>query len=259
MGAEVSSFFPCDATAEERRKWINVAANLPVFERATTETVEQFLSQAVFRRYRPLEMIFRQGDPALSVFFLIEGILRVFQRSETGIEYTPKVFRAPVFFGDLPRLSGFTTERSSVEALVPSVLAIVPFDVLEQQLERDHGLCLSWLYSRAKQHSISIDADQQNVFGGLPARLANIILSYADVFGIENGDQIEIDHELTYQALAQHVGCSRRSAIMVMQKMIADGLVRRTGDRWVIAQSLRRQLTPNRLSLAYSVSPEDGS
>jgi CRP-like cAMP-binding protein len=124
---------------------------------------------------------------------------------------------------------------------------------LRRCLEDDHGLCLAWLYSVARQHSVTIDSDRQNVFGGLQARLANVLLSYGDAFGQADGQLLGIDHPLSYNKLAHQVGCTRRTIIRVMNQLQRFGAVKRAGDCWVIdAERLAHELTPGRLSLAHS-------
>lgn len=250
--------FEDDASELERRRWLNVLANLPIFDKAAGTTVEELLSNAEFRRHAPGRVIYAEGSSATHAFFLISGTARVFQSDSGRSEYTPKIFLAPTHFGDLASLARLGEYRSSIQALVESVTARVPAGVLIELLERDHGLCLSWLFSVARQHAVTIDSDRQSVFGGLVARMANTFLSYGDAFGVAADGATAIDHPLSYTKLAQHVGCTRRRAITVAQQMARQGLVKSSRDGWLIFRDrLRDSLAPGRLSLAYSLEEKD--
>jgi CRP-like cAMP-binding protein len=247
--------YPEQATAAERARWANTMANLPLLERASGGTVEEIISSSIFERHDPNARLFDEHEPASFAWVLLEGTVRVYQGDDQGGEYTPKIFSAPTHFGDLSAIAGLDTYRSSVEALTRCVTAKIPMPVIHEALESDHRLCLSWLKSVARQHSVTIDSDRQNVFGGLKSRVANVLLSYAEIFGIDERGLTGIDHPLSYGKLARHVGCTRRGAIKVMQQLEKSSVVRMTSDGWCI-DKLRMQasLLPGRLSLASSLS-----
>lgn len=245
--------FAWEASPSERSRWLNLMANLPLLDRAKSETTQALLQHACFRRVGPETALYREGLPASESFFLLDGVVRIFQSDARGSEYTPKIFRAPAHFGDLPALAGVETYRSSAETLTQCCVATVPFSVIEALLEFDHGLALVWLRQVARQHVVTIDADRQNVFGGLVARVASALLSYADVFGVADGKLTGIDARLSYQRLASQVGCTRRSAISVMQSLAKRGAAETSSGGWrVDREVLAAELEPGHLSLAYS-------
>jgi CRP-like cAMP-binding protein len=246
--------FDGDPSDQERGSWLNTLANLPIFDRAESSSVERILGSAHFRRHQRQEHIYGEGDPASHAWFLIEGTARVFQSDGQGGRYTPKIFVAPTHFGDLASLARLKAYRSSIEALVPAVSARVARALLIELLEEDHGLCLSWLFSVARQHAVTIDADRQSVFGGLFARIANVLLSYSDAFGVDEDGMTAIDHPLSYASLATDAGCTRRRAIAITQTLSRSGMVRAGASGWQIDQRrLKDSLAPGRLSLAYSL------
>src|SRR5687767_3087523 len=98
--------FAADVSEIERRRWLNVLANLPIFDRAAGATVEGLLAEAMFRRHAAGETVYREGEAAANAHFLIEGTVRVYQVGRTSdVQYTPKIFRAPTHFGDLAGLA----------------------------------------------------------------------------------------------------------------------------------------------------------
>jgi CRP-like cAMP-binding protein len=251
--------FDGDPSDYERGRWLNTLANLPIFDRAASGSVERILASAHFRRHPRHERIYSEGEPASHAWFLIEGTARVFQSDGQGGRYTPKIFVAPTHFGDLASLARLNAYRSSIEALIPTVSARVPRELLLELLEEDHGLCLSWLFSVARQHAVTIDADRQSVFGGLFARIANLLLSYGEAFGVGEDRMTGIDHPLSYASLATDAGCTRRRAIAITQELSRSGLVKAAGGGWRIDQHrLKERLAPGRLSLAYSVLKPEG-
>jgi CRP-like cAMP-binding protein len=258
MAAQAGPCFVDGATEIERARWVNTLANLAIFDRAAGASVERLLGSARFERHARGKLLYREGERALDAWFLIEGSARVFQTDGRGGRYTPKIFVAPTHFGDLAAIAHLGVYRSSIEALAPSISARVPCELLIELLERDHGLCLSWLFSVARQHAVTIDSDRQSVFGGLFARVANLFLSYGEAFGVDEGGMTAIDHPLSYSTLAADAGCSRRRAIAIAQELVRSGMMKAGGGSWLIrTERLRETLAPGRLSLAYSVGRSD--
>ncbi|MCC7385219.1 MAG: Crp/Fnr family transcriptional regulator [Deltaproteobacteria bacterium] len=251
---EADPRFPPDATETERTGWANTLANLRVFATASAKTTQQLIGAARFSRHAPGALLVRGTDPASQAYFLLTGIARVFQ-ARADLQYTAKILTAPTHFGELAALGGLPHHQSSIEALTPGVTAAVPIALLEALLREDPELCRAWLYSVARQFSVTIDFLKQCIFGGVTARLANVLLSYADAFGCEQADGWwDVGYELSYAALAEQAACTRRAVIKCMKALTAEGVVRSEQGRWRLRRAaLLDELLPARLSLTYSL------
>ena len=238
--------YPEDASERERAAWANQFANLVLFEDVTPETLTIMFGASVFRRLGPGELVFHADEPARFVFTMLEGIARGFQQNPRGLEYTSKVFRAPSHFGELAALGGLTTYRSSIAAVTPLVVAATPIPVLEELLAKDHALCRAWLYSIARQHSVTIDFARQHAFGNLSTRLANTLLSFAEAFGVEGDGLHLIRHRLSYAELAHHTASTRRATITAMQELSSRGIVSGTSDGWRSAAARLADRNPSK-------------
>jgi CRP-like cAMP-binding protein len=227
---------------------------MPVLENASAASVERLLSGAVFRRYPAGQVVFDASGDAVSLFFLVDGVVRIFQKHGDQ-QYTPKLLLPPSHFGELSTLAGLPTYRSGAAALTDCIVGEVPVDVLEACFASDHALCRAWLYSVARQFSVTIDYLKQNVLLGVPARLANVLLTYADAFGETDGAWVEIRFDLSYAVLGRQCACTRRTAINVMKALMDEDMVRQVEDgRWTIApERLKDELLPGRISLGYAL------
>lgn len=246
--------YPEDATDRERASWANQFANLALFENVAPETMTTMFGASAFRRLDPGTLVFHADEEARFVFTMLEGIARGFQQNSRGLQYTSKVFRAPSHFGDLAALGGLDTYRSSIAAVTPMVVVATPLPVLELLLAKDHALCRAWLYSVARQHSVTIDFARQHTFGNLSTRLANTLLSFAEAFGVQGDRLCTINHRLSYAELAHHTASTRRATITAMQELASRGMVVGTSDGWrVDTERLAQELLPGRLSLGHTL------
>jgi CRP-like cAMP-binding protein len=246
--------YPDDASDAERTRWCNALVNMRVLADAADRSVAEILSVLRFRRRPARETVIAADERAGHIHFLIDGVVRVFQEKE-GVQYTAKLLTAPTHFGELALLAGLDTYRSSIETLTPAVTAEAPFATLESLLAADPRLTRAWLYSLARQFSVTVDFLKQTVFGGVGARLANVLLSYAHAFGRDAGQGwVEINYELSYAELAHEAACTRRAAILAMQAFSEETIARRTERGWAIRPApLEQGLLPGRLSLVHSL------
>jgi CRP-like cAMP-binding protein len=247
--------FPTDATEIERVRWCNAISNMRVLANASDETLKRCLAAICFRRHESQQVIVSATEPAKSIFFLVEGVVRAFQE-EDGVQYTAKLLTAPTHFGEIALLAGFDTYRSSIAALAPAVTAEMSLALLEAFLADDPKLTRAWLYSVARQFSVTIDFLKQTVFGGVAARLANVLLSYGRAFGqAHEDDWIMIDYQLSYADLGREAACTRRAVIIAMQTFAEQGVVKRHGAHWAIRPAqLEACLLPGRLSLTHALT-----
>jgi CRP-like cAMP-binding protein len=229
---EAGPWFEPSIDAGEHRRWTTALAHLPILDDADGATVERMIASATFKRYRPGDVVVREGDPAVAFFALLDGAVRAVLQHPSGLEFTPVIFRAPAQFAELAGLSGTGRYGSHLEALTPAVAAAIPIAVLQRALDDDHRLCRRWLDSVVRQFSESIRCRRQQFFGDFMERAAHLLLSYVEATHADAQDAIDFD--LSYAAIARQLGCTRRNAIRVMQELESRELVRPQTTGWTV-------------------------
>jgi CRP/FNR family transcriptional regulator len=238
-----------------RRGAIQSLANYALLEHANGESIESIIQSATFSNMPAGSLLLQEGTAADRVCFVLSGVVRIFHTGPAGRQFTPKILRAPNHFGDLELLAGASINGQSVAVIADAVVATVPWPALRACLLADHGLCLAWLAGISSQFLYTIDADRHHVFVGLPGRIANVLLSYADVFGRPSKSGIQLDVELSREQLANQVGSVKRAVVRVVQDFVERGWLGSEGTRLVLKQraSLLAQTLPRRLGLGHSM------
>lgn len=242
-----------DLSEQERRKAIQLLANYPLLERASPRSIEAIITASVTRRGRRGDRVILEGEAPSSVTFLMEGAVRIYHRAEDGREYTPKILSAPNHFGDVELIANHPQNGQSVELLRDSLVVIVPWSTIRAVLLSDHAACIGWLTGLASQFVYTIDADRHNVFSGLPGRVANVLLSYAEVFGRPTRGGVELHIPLSLEQLAREVGSVKRSILRVLHTFKQAGLVEsgHTNLRITNARELAEKTLPRRIGLGH--------
>jgi CRP-like cAMP-binding protein len=228
----VGPSYPEGVDTETRRRWANALAQMNVLGVANDDSTAAVFEAATFAQHAAGEVVLKAGETRAAVFFLLEGVVRVFQEHE-GTQYTPKLLRAPLAFGEVGYLAGRGQQTSNIAASTDIVVAEVPFVVIEARLAVDNAMCLCWLRSIAGQLASTIDVLRQNMFGDVRSRIAHVLLGYADALG-EGADARPQVPRLSYRVMAEQVAATRRRVITAVQELVDGGYLTATDDGWIL-------------------------
>jgi CRP-like cAMP-binding protein len=168
------------------------------------------------------EIIFREGDPADTVFYLQRGHVKETVTSEQGKETTVGVLEPGQFFGT-SGLNGATVRVSSTRAMTKSTMIAVTNVAMRCALENEPNFSLmfvGWLL----RHSSRIEAEKFNLqFNKSEKRLAQMLLLLARA---GDGAPRTISTTIITQGmLADMISASRPYVNRAMRKFRKLGLI----------------------------------
>jgi CRP-like cAMP-binding protein len=238
---------------DERLRALQHLANYPLLVDASEAAIRRIVEDATLLVADCGEQVLAPGADAAVVSFLLSGSVRIYHRLGPGREYTPKILIAPNHFGDVQLLAGAEVRPQSVDVLREATIALVPWRTMHLVLADDPRACMAWLEGLASQFLYTIDSDRHNAFTGLPGRIANVLLSYADAFGRPQSGAIEIEARLSRESIARHVGSVARSVVRVLKGLEERRIIDSHRARLVIrdANALRRWTLPGRVGLSH--------
>jgi len=151
------------------------------------------------RKFSKGDIIYHQGDNALSFYYLKKGRVRVYMTSPDGVEHTlstankGEILGEAAFFDKMPRIS-------SAYALTDIEVAVIGEDMFIDLTRKHPRLALELLgmqAARVRQLSTQIDA---MTFMKADGRIAQLLISNADKNGIVH---------LTHEEIAEATGVTR--------------------------------------------------
>jgi CRP/FNR family cyclic AMP-dependent transcriptional regulator len=190
--------------------------------------VQDFLSQVGGGRSlsdcRKNQMIFRQGDPADSVFYIQKGKVKITVTSDQGKEAVVAVLSKGDFFGE-GCLGGQIVRMATAAALTDcAVMQIPKTEILRAIHDQPEFADLVILYLLARNSRVEEDLIDQ-LFNSSEKRLARTLLLLAN-FGKEKVDEPEPVLEKINQAtLADIIGTTRARVSFFMNKFRRLGLI----------------------------------
>jgi CRP/FNR family transcriptional regulator len=206
----------------------------PIWAESEDRTLRALCSRGRDVRFRRGEAILRAGEPANSIFLLLEGAARVFYPSTAHqAEVTVKLFWAPAAFGDAESILQVEWAET-VQALTAGRVFVTPAESYFQLIKTDAQVCFRQYWDVSRRFGVAIRTERAANFDELRDRVVALLVAYAHHFGVERSDGILIDHELSQDQLAKQVSSNRRSIVRALADLYERDLVRRAGRRFLV-------------------------
>ena len=172
--------------------------------------------------YAKGKVVFHQGDPADSVFFILKGKIKVTVISEQGKEAVVAFMSADEFVGEAC-LAGQTQRIATATAATDSTIIRLERSAMVRLIQAEpafSNVFMSHLLSR----SIRVEADLvDQLFNSSEKRLARLLLLLAN-FGKE-GKPEPILAKISQETLAEMIGTTRSRVSFFMNKFRKMGLI----------------------------------
>ena len=172
--------------------------------------------------YRANHTIFMQGQPADSVYFLLEGKVKLAVTSDEGKEAIVATLGSGEFFGD-GCLAGQPLRMGTAVSVGACTLAKVEKPMMARMLHEEQGLAeifITHLLSRIVRYEADL-VDQ--IFNSSEKRLARILLLLSH-FGKDSIAETVVDG-VSQEHLAQMVGTTRSRINLFMNKFRKLGFI----------------------------------
>jgi CRP/FNR family transcriptional regulator, cyclic AMP receptor protein len=173
-------------------------------------------------RFKKNDIIYAQGHPAESIFYIENGRVKLNVVSEQGKEAVVAIMEAGQFFGE-GCLNGYSTRVATAvsvgESEITSITKLAMREALKNE-PRFAELFVSYLLTRNSR--VEEDLIDQ-LFNSSERRLARLLLLLAH-FGKEGAPQ-PIDIEISQETLAEMIGTTRSRVSFFMNKFRKLGFI----------------------------------
>jgi CRP/FNR family transcriptional regulator, cyclic AMP receptor protein len=192
---------------------------------------EVFLAKAdggvTISKYRKGQVVFAQGDPADSVFYIREGRIKIAVVSDQGKEAVVAFLKAGDFIGE-GCLTGRPRRISTARALQDSVISRVDKATMARIL-REQPNFSDRFTAHLLARMIRVEEDLvDQLFNSSEKRLARALLLLAN-FG-KDGKQEPVIAKVSQETLADMIGTTRSRVSHFMNKFRQLGYVDYNGD-----------------------------
>ncbi|MBL8954625.1 MAG: Crp/Fnr family transcriptional regulator [Myxococcaceae bacterium] len=227
----------------------------PLFRHVKPETVEYLVANSRLETYPRGHIVLTEGSEGSRFFVLAHGSVRVFYTDPTGRQVVVKLFQAPVAFGEMECIAG-VPYLESVEALEKSTALEIPRHIFLLALRQSQELTYNMVVDLAARLCIAAQNERSLAFNTVERRLATLLHAHVTLFGLPAPGGIMIRIPLSQDSLAQSLGVARRSVTRALARWTKEGLIKKAGGRFVVAdvERLAANGDLSLLPIAYSLA-----
>lgn len=173
-------------------------------------------------RFRQAEVIYRQGDPAASVFYIRAGEAKLSVTSERGKEAVVAVLGPGDFFGEAC-LRGEGLRQTTATALTECAITCITRAETRRVIHEEPAFAEVFILHLLDRNSHFEEDLIDQLFNSSEKRLARMLLLLAN-FGGE-GDPEPVLARISQETLAEMVGTTRSRINFFMNKFRRMGLI----------------------------------
>lgn len=194
---------------------VSFLAKTELFWQVDDASLEELARSAVERNYKKGQIVFTQGDPSGSLYFVMSGRVKVFVTSERGDEMVFITLGPLGCFGELALVDGLP-RSATVEVVEACRLLVLQRDAVRRFMH-DHpqvtDALLRMIGSLVRRLS---DQAADFVFLDLHGRLAKLLIALAEENDEDGGKTPVVELPLTQSDLARMVGGTRQSVNQIL-------------------------------------------
>jgi CRP/FNR family transcriptional regulator len=196
--------------------------SINLFSTLTEQEIEYLTRASTPHSVPKGTMVFMQGDPSRSVFFLKSGMIKISRINLDGRSLTLDLIEPGEFFGELA-LAGEKERRASAEAIDDSDYCEIMVKDLELYLKDRPDIAVKLIQVMGDKKLAMENLLENMIFMDVPARVVSLLLKYSV------GDTVKIP--LTHQEIADLTGSTRVSVSRAIIKLRRNGLIDTSGGR----------------------------
>lgn len=202
---------------------IKLLRTCPAFAGTPEKRLRPLLENAEVVKLPARQLLFQEGRRARHLYVLVDGIMRIFHAGSSGRQVTVKHIVAPSTVAEVEVITS-SAFLESVESLSPCTLVRIEAAPFVALLSEDLASTRAVLQDIA-QRFCSVVLNEHTLFYELPVRLASLLLTYADWFGVRVEDGVRIRLHVKQEDLANSLGVVVRSVSRTMSRWKRQGWI----------------------------------
>jgi CRP-like cAMP-binding protein len=231
-------------SAELHEHHLRLLRSVPLFKGLSDRELREIAELAKVRKYPARVAIVTQGEPALALFAIVQGRVKVVSCSPDGRDTVLGIMDEGEVFGEIALIDGGPRSATCTALERCELVAIdrAPFLAL---LETSPSIAIKLLHVLAERLRRLSQRSEDAAFLDVPSRLARSLLDLATRFGERApspSSGIFITLKLSQQELGELVGATRESVNKHLSDWTRQGFLKLQDGRMVIADidSVRR-------------------
>lgn len=198
---------------------------VPLFADLDESAIHEMARRCVTTTVRAGHVLFTAGEACRGLYIVRTGRVRIVRTSPDGREQILHIEGPGRPLAELPLVDGGPYPASAI-ASEDSHLSFLPLSVFEALYRSHPDMAQGIIRALGKRLRHLVRVTETLAFRDVAARLALLIVTYAERSGTRTPAGIEIVLEQTQEQLALEIGTARESVSRAMRQLKRAGLIR---------------------------------
>ncbi|MEQ6375470.1 Crp/Fnr family transcriptional regulator [Bacillaceae bacterium S4-13-56] len=192
--------------------------NVPLFNDLTEEEMTPILDMAMTRRYRTGSHVFMQGDPLTNVYFIDQGLVKIYKTDFHGKEQIVNVLQP----GDMFPHAGFFRQDqcpAHAEVVDDIILIYIPIQLFEQFLIKNPEICIKLFRVLGDKIVDLQNRLEEQILHNTYEQIIMLLLRLAKLYGEDQNGVVRLNNSFTNRELANMIGSSRETVSRTLTQL----------------------------------------
>lgn len=214
---------PADSTAENPLHAL--LRRIPLFAELHDDALAQLARRCVSRSVGPGHVLFTTGEECSGLYMIESGRVRIYRTDSLGREQVLHVEGPGRTVAELPLFDGGAYPASAV-TLEESTLVYLPRAAFEFLYRNQPDIAQAIIRALGRRLRHMVHLAETLAFRDVAARLAMLLVGYAQTSGTTTPNGVEIELDRTQEELAHEIGTARESVSRAMKQLRRNGLIK---------------------------------
>ncbi|HKA91239.1 MAG TPA: Crp/Fnr family transcriptional regulator [Haliangiales bacterium] len=219
---------------QDERRVLWYLRKVPLLQDLPADVLAKLAEKVELREIRRRQVIYLPGDPGQAVFLVNGGRVKVSKVTRDGKELTLS-YRVPgEIFGETCLIDGEPREEMA-EAMENALVTEIERPVYDELLRTQPSLGYKMTKILAQRRR-EIEAKIENlVFKDVNSKLAELLLRFAEEYGVEDARGTLVALKITHQEMANLIGSTRETVSLTLAQFKKRGLIQSEGRKVIIS------------------------
>lgn len=208
-------------------------SKVELFQDLPEEDLARIADLAVLRHYDHGEYVFMEGQTRDSIYFVEQGLIKIFRVDEEGREQIVNIIAPPQMF---PHVGFFDNSPypGTAEVLTPATLWAIRSTRLDELMLANPQIMKRLMGIMGRRIRQLQGKLQEIALFDSRQRVEALLRHFCEEHGTLAKDGVHLKLPVTHTELAQMVGMSRESVNRIWNQMRREGILDRKQDVWII-------------------------
>jgi CRP/FNR family transcriptional regulator len=221
------------------RPLLALLKKIPLFAELHDEALMELARRCVSRSFGAGHVLFAAGEECRGLYIVESGRVRIYRADQSGREQVLHVEGPGRPVAELPLFDGGPYPASAV-TIEESRLVFLPRDDFEYLYRHHPDIAQAIIRALGRRLRHLVQLAETLAFRDVAARLAMLLVGYAERGGTQTTEGIEIELDRTQEEIAHEIGTARESVSRALKQLRRKGLIKPAGRNRLLLPDLAR-------------------